>query len=242
MRSFEYLTYLREGMYNALASIFYYSNGGVSVARRTREEARETREKLLESALDIMSAKPFATVSMNEIAEKVGLSKGAVYWHFKNKNDVLITLIESLGLYIEEEMEKDSRNLAMFDDIRLYFKKRMEKSLHLDPRFKKLNMLMERRQEWSEDVREKVMAILSGTLNHERVMLENLIIKSQKEGTIRSDISSEELSSLFGAIFHGFFIFQINELYSLNFTKYTDFIFDAFAKELKPETQKEKVL
>ncbi len=225
-----------------LLLFFIIGNGGVSVARRTREEARETREKLLESALDIMSAKPFASVSMNEIAEKVGLSKGAVYWHFKNKNDVLITLIESLGLYIEEEMEKDSRNLATFDDIRLYFKKRMEKSLHLDPRFKKLNMLMERRQEWSEDVREKVMAILSGTLNHERVMLENLIIKSQKEGTIRGDISSEELSSLFGAIFHGFFIFQINELYPLNFTKYTDFIFDAFAKELKPETQKEKVL
>ena len=35
---------------------------------------------------------------------------------------------------------------------------------------------------------------------------------------------------------------KINELYPLNFTKYTDFIFDAFAKELKPETQKEKVL
>ena len=56
-----------------LLLFFIIGNGGVSVARRTREEARETREKLLESALDIMSAKPFASVSMNEIAEKVGL-------------------------------------------------------------------------------------------------------------------------------------------------------------------------
>lgn len=212
------------------------------MARRTREEALETRGKLLESALDIMSEKPFSSVSMNEIAERIGLSKGATYWHFKNKNEVLIKLIESLSVYIEKERHKDSRSLETFDDIRFYFKNRMAKSVHLDARFKKLNMLMERRQEWSEEVREKIMSILSGNLNQERVMLEKLILKSQEEGKIRGDFSSEELSSLLAAIFHGFFIFQINELYPLDFAKYTDFIFDAFEKELKINKQKEKVL
>ena len=212
------------------------------MARRTREEALVTREKLLESALDIMSEKPFSSVSMNEIAERIGLSKGAAYWHFKNKNDVLVKLIESLSVYIEKERHKDSRSLETFDDIRFYFKNRMAKSVHLDARFKKLNMLMERRQEWSEEVRKKTMSILSGNLNQERVMLEKLILKSQEEGKIRDDISSEELSSLFAAIFHGFFIFQINGLYPLDFTKYTDFIFDSFEKELKIDNQKEKVL
>ena len=64
--------------------------------RKTKESALETRKKLLESALDEMSEKPFPDVSMNDIAARVGLSKGALYWHFKNKNDLLSNLVEDI--------------------------------------------------------------------------------------------------------------------------------------------------
>lgn len=61
--------------------------------RRTKEAALETRAKILESALDIFSEKNFSNASLTEIAANVGLTKGALYWHFRNKNDLLLRLV-----------------------------------------------------------------------------------------------------------------------------------------------------
>ena len=44
-----------------------------------------TRMSIMESALDIFSEKNFANASVSEITARIGLSKGAFYWHFKNK-------------------------------------------------------------------------------------------------------------------------------------------------------------
>ena len=60
--------------------------------RRTKEEAMRTRMSIMESALDIFSEKNFANASVSEITARIGLSKGAFYWHFKNKQDILINL------------------------------------------------------------------------------------------------------------------------------------------------------
>lgn len=218
------------------------------MARRTKEEARETRENLLESALDVMSEKPFSSVSMNEIAERIGLSKGAIYWHFKNKNDILINLVENLCSQAEKELQTDTSALESLDCVRLYFKNKMVCALRCD-RVKKINMLMQRRTEWPDEAAEKVFAIVHDRARREQHMIKELLEKAQSEGGIRNDISSDELASLITIIFHGFLFFQLNELYPLNFAKYTDFIMDAFAKELKPRgdakinnEEKEKVL
>lgn len=51
--------------------------------RKTKEDSQLTRSRLLESALDVFSEKSFADVTLSEIAERVGMTKGALYWHFK---------------------------------------------------------------------------------------------------------------------------------------------------------------
>lgn len=53
--------------------------------RRTKAAALETKAKILESALDIFSEKSFSNASLTEIAANVGLTKGALYWHFKTR-------------------------------------------------------------------------------------------------------------------------------------------------------------
>jgi AcrR family transcriptional regulator len=54
--------------------------------RKTKEDSQMTRNRLLDAALDVFSEKSFADVTLSEIAERVGMTKGALYWHFKNKN------------------------------------------------------------------------------------------------------------------------------------------------------------
>ncbi|MDR3332691.1 MAG: TetR family transcriptional regulator [Synergistaceae bacterium] len=202
------------------------------MGRRTKEEALETKERLLEAALDVMSEKPFSSVSMREIAEKVGLSKGATYWHFKNKSDILVNLIEAICIFTGNEFLEHAHPGGDLCDVRSYFRNKMKRAA-LSERVKKINRLMQRRDEWPEDVRGRAVSIVTERATAERDLVEELLRRSQERGDIRKDVSARDLSSLITAIFHGLFIFQIHGLYDLDFSRFADFIFDAFENEVR---------
>ena len=51
-----------------------------------------TREKILDVALDLFTDQGFDGTSMREIAERLGISKPAIYYHFASKEDILMAL------------------------------------------------------------------------------------------------------------------------------------------------------
>ncbi|HEY7123198.1 MAG TPA: TetR family transcriptional regulator [Ktedonobacterales bacterium] len=65
--------------------------------RRTKEAAEETRQNLLGAALKVFSQKGFAATRLEDVAEEAGVSRGAIYWHFKNKADLFNTLSEEVS-------------------------------------------------------------------------------------------------------------------------------------------------
>ena len=62
------------------------------MARKTKEEALETRQNILNAALDVFYKNGVNSSSLEDIAEAAGVTRGAVYWHFKNKMDVFMAL------------------------------------------------------------------------------------------------------------------------------------------------------
>jgi AcrR family transcriptional regulator len=60
------------------------------------EAGTETRQHILEAALELFSAAGFARTSLREIAEKVGISKPALYYHFDSKEALLVELARPL--------------------------------------------------------------------------------------------------------------------------------------------------
>ena len=75
---------------------------GERMARKTKEETAKTREAILESALDLFNEKGYSGTTLNDIANRLTLTKGAVYWHFKNKQDLFNTLIEEVETYLKK--------------------------------------------------------------------------------------------------------------------------------------------
>lgn len=53
-----------------------------------------TKEKILFSALSLIDLKPFPQISTKEIAKNAGISEGAIFRHFKNKNEILEQLCQ----------------------------------------------------------------------------------------------------------------------------------------------------
>ncbi|MBR9885686.1 MAG: TetR family transcriptional regulator [Oceanospirillales bacterium] len=82
--------------------------------RRTKEEAEATRLCIMSSALELFSEKGIAATSLAEIAHSAGVTRGAIYWHFKNKWDLFDGLWEhyssplmALGAASESDDEVD---------------------------------------------------------------------------------------------------------------------------------------
>jgi AcrR family transcriptional regulator len=56
------------------------------------KEATSTRERILDVALDLFTEKGFDGTSLREIAERLGVTKAALYYHFASKDDILMAL------------------------------------------------------------------------------------------------------------------------------------------------------
>lgn len=72
------------------------------MVRKTKDEARETREGLLDAAVRVFGDKGVSQASLADIAAEAGVTRGAVYWHFKNKKDLVDALLERTRIPQEE--------------------------------------------------------------------------------------------------------------------------------------------
>ncbi|MDD2465815.1 MAG: TetR family transcriptional regulator [Desulfobulbus sp.] len=64
------------------------------MARRTKEEALETRRNIIDAAVRVIAQHGVANASLTDIAQEAGVTRGAIYWHFNNKADLLNSLWE----------------------------------------------------------------------------------------------------------------------------------------------------
>jgi AcrR family transcriptional regulator len=62
--------------------------------RAARAQGREARNELLAAALRVFARRGYRDSSVDEIADEAGYSKGALYWNFSGKADLLSTLLE----------------------------------------------------------------------------------------------------------------------------------------------------
>src|SRR4051812_13705478 len=62
--------------------------------RAARAQGREARDELLAAALRVFARRGYREAGVDEIAAAAGYSKGALYWHFSSKEDLLLALVE----------------------------------------------------------------------------------------------------------------------------------------------------
>lgn len=75
------------------------------MARKTKEEALETRHRLLDTAEEVFHQKGVSRTTLNDIANAAGMTRGAIYWHFKNKVDLFNAMCDRITLPLESMTE-----------------------------------------------------------------------------------------------------------------------------------------
>ncbi|MCW8922550.1 MAG: TetR family transcriptional regulator [Gammaproteobacteria bacterium] len=75
------------------------------MARKTREEAQRTRQQIIDAARTTFNQHGVARSSLAQIASAAGLTRGAVYWHFKNKAELFLSMREDVFVPMIERMD-----------------------------------------------------------------------------------------------------------------------------------------
>lgn len=86
------------------------------MARRTKTEALETRNRLLDAAERLFQAKGVSSTTLLDIATAAGATRGAVYHHFKDKADLFNAMMERVTMPLESTLAEVGRMAAQQDD------------------------------------------------------------------------------------------------------------------------------
>ncbi|MFK4145516.1 TetR/AcrR family transcriptional regulator [Streptomyces sp. NPDC004065] len=72
----------------------------------TRQQRRgNTRQRIQDVALELFAEQGYEKTSLREIAERLDVTKAALYYHFKTKEEIIVSLFEDLTHPIEELIE-----------------------------------------------------------------------------------------------------------------------------------------
>ncbi|WP_423457618.1 TetR family transcriptional regulator [Ottowia sp. VDI28] len=71
------------------------------MARRTKEDAQATRTALLDAAERVFQLRGVSRTSLSDIAQAAGVTRGALYWHFKDKAALFNAMMERVTLPLE---------------------------------------------------------------------------------------------------------------------------------------------
>ena len=80
------------------------------MVKKTREEALATRESLLAAALQVFRERGVAHTRLSDVAERAGVTRGAIYWHFKDKAELFQAVCERGTLPVEALLAEASQS------------------------------------------------------------------------------------------------------------------------------------
>jgi TetR/AcrR family acrAB operon transcriptional repressor len=72
------------------------------MARRTRQEAEQTQAVVLDAAVQVFLERGVARATLEEVARAAGVTRGAVYWHFRNKLDLFMAIDRRARLFSDQ--------------------------------------------------------------------------------------------------------------------------------------------
>jgi len=164
------------------------------LGRPPKQEARNTRERILDAALELFAAQGFAGTSLRQIAQAVGIKESAIYAHFESKEAVLRTLSEQMvtpAVLIQELLGSELAAVARRDPeavIREFAQRIIE--MWNSPRARLFFSMMMREGKIGSD---PLSTLLLPGIEQTEAQLSTLIQRWMEQERIRKDFPAEHL-------------------------------------------------
>ena len=125
----------------------------IAMVRRTKEEALETRSKILEAAEQAFYERGVARTTLADIATLAGVTRGAIYWHFSNKAELVEAMLDSLNEPLDEmarasESENEVDPLGCMRQLLIH----LFRQVAIDPKTRRINEILFHKCEFTDEM------------------------------------------------------------------------------------------
>lgn len=76
-----------------------------------------TRERILEAAAELFAVRGFASASLQNVADQLGITKAALYYHFDSKDDILLTILRPYFEAADEFLQRHAESAPAPHDL-----------------------------------------------------------------------------------------------------------------------------
>lgn len=208
------------------------------MARRTKEEAEETKQAISLAALEIFCEKGYSRTTFDEIAKRINLTKGAVYWHFRNKADILGEIIRKSFEITRNIIATKVPAIDSLEALKQYFHEEIN-LIEKSKIFHQYLYFIIHQMEWSEAILNKVSNDMKDIEKFNREQIKKAIEQAQKDQRIRADVDSESATSCIACMWIG--LMRGLVIPGANFNEYRKLLdnsFDILINGLKTEGKK----
>jgi len=203
------------------------------MARRSKVDAEKTRARILASALTLFSNKGYEHTTFTDIAARLKMTKGAVYWHFASKEALLVALVdlalEKFGQQISAAMPTGELTFPAVAGMMV----ENAVSVAKDPRSAAFFRLMKCQIRWSDasmaSVRED---LLSNKTFGPKTAFRHAIRNDVKAGRARA-VDVEEVSTVALALWDGLVQAKIDGFLVCDLKKTLSHSYDALWKSIR---------
>lgn len=155
-------------------------------------EYTDRQIEIINAATELINEGGIQQLTTKALAERMGFSEPALYRHFKNKTEILSSLLNYYGQGLKSKMdelvsEEDSGLSKLKKIIEFQFK-------HFS---KHPAIVMVIFAETSFQYEEKLSNAVHNILKNKKQRVKNIIELGQKDGSIRNDVQPEQLASIF---------------------------------------------
>ena len=176
--------------------------------RKTKEEALKTKANILKSAMKVFLKNGYSEASLTEIAKTAGYTRGALYWHFEDKSEILEVLVSKFHdrfLYKQDEilcstvdpMQKISE-IININFLELYRNKEFRDFIELT---------------WFKTEIDQHAGLLQGKAAITKIFndtITQLFVEAAEECLIKEEINPEmaalTITSLINGVYRGYFV------------------------------------
>lgn len=162
--------------------------------RRKKEDSDKTRLNLLDSALDLFLAQGYQATSLDQIAKRANVTRGAAYWHFpQGKAQLVNSLIEEKSVLLGKRVAKrEASLLSPWEKFCAYLLTWCE-ALENDKEFRKVTQLVVFKLEdvpELQDGMKKKKAAIKQSVTHLSVLLEQARVARY----LRADVDCKSIA------------------------------------------------
>lgn len=169
--------------------------------RKTKDEAEQTRIGIMQAALTVFNDKGVSCSSLADIAKEAGVTRGAIYWHFENKSDLMHQIMSYYFEGIDERIH-DQHAALKGEAFILQASQSWLDVIESDENFQKLLEITFFKMEHSGDM-SVLQEVFSSILQADISDFQKELQYSVDHGDFRSDVNLYEISLSFMATIQG---------------------------------------